>query len=177
METLVKRLEALDATILSWCTTLSCRVQKLTGKTNFFLAKLGITLCLLAITVSAFNFFSPLLLRKDTTVDLVIDLVLAALLTMQTKRLDEAEKEALAAQRTFRTSRISFFSWDTSLIRLMWLLFATQDAFVIFATLVVRPPAALLLSLSFCFSIGIAIMNYFAAVEPCVHTREREVTP
>ena len=64
-------LERIDALILSFFTKISHKFQRLTGKTNFFLANIFLTLLAMFVAENVINFWFPILKTKTNIVYLL----------------------------------------------------------------------------------------------------------
>ena len=69
-------LEAIDSWVLLKCTRLSHFLQRNTGLTNFFVAKIGLFMCFLSVLVNIGGYWFPLLDEKPSLIFIPIQLFL-----------------------------------------------------------------------------------------------------
>jgi len=93
-------LALIDDHILKIFTDLSHGFQKLTGRTNYFLAKIALVITLVWVVVRIGNFFVPVLVIKTDFVELVALGVLSLFLLLLFVECDRAEAHALRAAKS-----------------------------------------------------------------------------
>lgn len=85
----------IDKIILAGYTKLSHKFQDLTGRTNFFLAKIAIWGVIIASLVICFNFYFRVLVRETDWASLIINILLALIYSLFLIKCTNAEKDAL----------------------------------------------------------------------------------
>ena len=84
-------LEELDEWILHKCTQFSHQFQRLTGKTNFFIAKVFLSVVGCSAMVVVVNYWVPLLEHKSTLFSCVLNVVIVLVEASRVKKCQENE--------------------------------------------------------------------------------------
>lgn len=85
----------LDAQVLLWCTKFAHWFQRLTGRTSFFIAKIGIGMSIWAMFVSIMNYWVPLLAHKTTWGTVAVRSFLLLGFLLDSIRCNKAEERLL----------------------------------------------------------------------------------
>lgn len=158
--------EQVDDEILSFFTKISHKFQRLTGRTNFFLAKCCISVFGIGLLLHIANYWFHFLNHKTKWTDFIF-LILVPFLLLDTKALDEVEEKKFsseAAQKPFL-----YTCWHGYLLRLFALAIAFLMLGLIILTVIDMVPIK-----SKLFEIidtvsgwpAIACYNYFSIVVP-----------
>ena len=111
----------IDDAVLLWFTKISHQFQRLTGRTNFFLAKIGFVLGSLFLITGVSNYFFHIIPgHHDSILELIMFLVLTPLWFRDIRRCDEAEEKTLLSPTQAKLP-------ITPGIRLLCLAFACTD--------------------------------------------------
>lgn len=152
-----KILETADNKVLEVCTKSSHKLQKATGLTNYFVAKMGVGITSLSLTVDIVNFLHQFLPYKTPTSGLVLDgLCFLNMIsnsidcTKAEDRLDDIKPSFLFRYRN-RYNR--FLWWGFLIFDSIRFYFSHQYNFLNFAR-------------TEFFSVGLLIFYYFIAVDP-----------
>lgn len=159
-------LKTIDNFILGGFTKFAHAFQILTGKTNFFLAKIGTTMAALEVGIHAVNYFYPTLLGEKTNGLLfILYLWLLSILFRDTLNLDKAEKNASTSSEKVMIDRIT--NRGTPAYRLI-LVFLSLDATIrLVVSLLDKTTAHPIHTFtSPLFFYGLIIFYYFTAVDP-----------
>ncbi len=157
-------LHKVDDALLGLCTRVAHAFQMLTGKTNFFIAKVGITIAAATVVLDIGNHFYPILHREDSGVMIAFGLMIIPFFYQDAMHLDEVDRSHLSEERVAvkgHTDRSSFLK------RIVWLFFSGSDTLYVFLMLYWIKDYKLIDSLdSLGYTYGVCIFYYFAAVEP-----------
>ena len=158
----------IDGKILAACTKFSHWFQRLTGRTNFFLAKIGVFVTAFSTLVETINYFTNFLWFKTTLGFLLILLLLNLFLISDAIRCDEAENKSLTSEE-----RTDFFRGRADRFnRILWLLFSLYYWTIWFPMNIVAHPKHVdvlhigMNAAANVFSPGLAIFYYFICVVP-----------
>jgi hypothetical protein len=163
----VRFLIALDSRLMYFCTKVAHAFQRLTGRTNFFIAKIGITMGAVAFTIGVTNYFRQVLPHKGYLVSVIIGLIALVVMTFDMMALDRADEQSQPSTERVMIPGITGRSrlW----MRLAWFYFVCSDTIVLitaFVSLGVTLPWILEIAHSAGLSYGLFIFYYFIAVEP-----------
>ncbi|TSC74567.1 MAG: hypothetical protein G01um101444_253 [Parcubacteria group bacterium Gr01-1014_44] len=78
-------LEWIDAKILSFFTKISHKFQRLTGRTNFFLANICLTVLAMQVVLRIVNYWFPVITQETTGFDLLFSFLLACFISSDKK--------------------------------------------------------------------------------------------
>lgn len=125
----------IDAFVIRWFTRVAHAVQRRTGITNFWLARIALMVNCAAVAVMFISFFIPVLPRRANVVE-VLMLVYVAIgntrLLRKLERMDERARKDTSAR-----SVIDLGSWGTMSWRLFWLFVSALDVGAILAVVIV----------------------------------------
>ena len=152
---------AIDGRILAVCKKISHALQRGTGLTNFFVAKIGIAFTALNLLIGIGNYFLHFLRRPTPTI-MICGPMMICLLSAILRSIDlsRAENDLLGVEKAQRHTLTSTPFW-----RLLWSGWSIIDALTFFLSPSYPSPL-----LEFCwqclFSWGLTIFYYFVAVDP-----------
>ncbi|MEK7560169.1 MAG: hypothetical protein AAB522_02625 [Patescibacteria group bacterium] len=86
-------LERVDGKILEFFTKISHKFQRLTGRTNFFLARLCLSGMAIGLLLSVISYWIPLLHRKTNLFWVFVEIFVVLRLTFDVKELEKAEEQ------------------------------------------------------------------------------------
>lgn len=156
-------IEKTDAVILAACTKVSHSLQRATGITNYFIAKIGIVLMAVVVMLDFPNYVFQFLRHKTLLSELCLDLILLIIAVYRSLQLTRAE-EALSVGNNVKPAGLIDCT-QSVFWRFMWLIWSIIDAIVVCLT----PHGRYWLLDVFDqmgFSVGVAIFYYFVAVNP-----------
>jgi len=158
----MKYLLVLDEGVLALCTKFSHWLQRLTGRTNYFLAKIGVIMSFFSILTEIFNYFQPILRYPTSLFSVVIDCLVVTNCVARVWDCDKME-EANGTSDTQIKSR-----WDNPTWRLIWLIFTAWDLYGTIGLINTHShiPFLPLELVSQSFAIDLAVFYYFVAVHP-----------
>ena len=158
------KMEKLDKKILALVTRICHKFQRITGRTNFFLAKLALFLVWMSIAVSTANFWLPLLHRKTDLFSLFLYVMISIGLLVDLKNCDKAEGQALEESK----AKVNFDSLSSSwLWRVLWLVIALWDIAFNLPTSIGDSKGFLVFKcIYFLFCPGFTAFYYLINVEP-----------
>lgn len=153
-------IKAIDAKILSFFTKISHKFQRLTGRTNFFLAKICLCVLALSVMVMVANYWFPLLGRDGNIFSLIVSVVFI-FIARRMYYCDKAEDEVLTEEKT------NFFAEDNNLMGRILLLFLSILDLFGFLMAINMPRGILIFKVLDClyFPVYSAFM-YFIVVMP-----------
>ena len=151
--------ERIDSSVLAVATRISHWFQRLTGRTNFFLAKIGFALGTLSLMIGLGNYWYEFLDHKETILAIFVFLPLTWLWFIMAKDCDAAEERAL-----FGASRTKHPLSSRTGLRLMCLAFAILDVLEI--PVHIRSKFWILEFLHEDYGIALVIYYYFVSVDP-----------
>lgn len=114
-------LDRVDGAILNIFTKISHRFQRLTGKTNFFLAKCCMMLNAIITLMYILNYWFPLLSFKTPMFSTLVNVAVTALMFRIMNDCDTADNTALCEKK----AKVNFGLFDYPIIRLflfIWLI-------------------------------------------------------
>lgn len=100
-----KRRESLDAIIrlddalLLFFTKISHRFQRLTGRTNFFLAKLCLYACIIGLLINIASYWVPLIVFKINLLEFIIAVLFVIFLIFQIDFCDKSEETVFSGKK------------------------------------------------------------------------------
>lgn len=153
-----------DNFVLSFFTKISHKFYKLTGRTNFFLAKLAMCLAVASIMIPIIGFWFPLLSSKLSVIAVIIFVFVSLILLRDMYNCDRAEANIFSSSRTKFFGSFSYSpNW-----RILWLIFAIFDVIKIFIIFFISSNQGIFLFkiLNEMFGIDIMLFNYFISVDP-----------
>ncbi|KKU50900.1 MAG: hypothetical protein A3H69_01135 [Candidatus Sungbacteria bacterium RIFCSPLOWO2_02_FULL_47_9] len=156
-------MKILDEKILALVTRMCHKFQRLTGRTNFFLAKLALLFVWMSIAVSTANFWLPLLHRKTDLFSLFLYVIISIGLLVDIKNCDKAEGQVLEKSK----AKVNFDSLSSSWMwRVLWLAITLWD--IVYLPSSISDPKGFLLfkCIYFLFCPGFTTFYYFINVEP-----------
>ena len=154
-------LTRLDEKILSICTAFAHWFQRLTGRTNFFIAKMGIFITVSATMVRTANYFHNFLSFQASPISLSLYVIINVFYFRYACKCDQAENEALASDVRARHFNLGK-SW-----RMVWFfatLFSVGDYLLKASTGGIN--IWTLEAISSMFAFGVCIFEYFVDVNP-----------
>lgn len=154
----------LDQAILNFCTKFSHKLQRATGITCYFLARIGVALTAISVIADAINYFHQFLPGKTILFSVAVDgmiLLSCFLRSVACQRGEESIGEST------KPSELLLYM-QTGLWRLVWVVFLVVDLFTT-ATHVFgakhQPFMGTFLQ-QVMFSLGLSLFYYFIAVDP-----------
>jgi hypothetical protein len=159
-----------DDWLISKSTKFAHWFQRLTGRTNFFLAKLGLLICGINVVLVIANYFTQFLaIRTPLFVTFIYTLVLF-LLVGYTVKLDEADR---SQQQSEERAKVSITSSSALIWRMYWLINLLLQCPI--AILTFEPTLVGILKeiCSIGFFLGMVIFHYFIVVDPLPPRKSR----
>ncbi|MDB5194706.1 MAG: hypothetical protein JWN50_720 [Parcubacteria group bacterium] len=160
----MKHIRAIDAMVLRFCTKVAHAFQLLTGRTNFFIAKLGVLIASIAVTLGIANYFHPLPHHPKSKLEMIFCILYMPVLISRALGLDEADRaRSTSAEKTAIPGITNGSSFG---VRATWLYFALWDTFSIIYQM--QSPVYTIVDALWDVSLsyGLMIFYYFIAVEP-----------
>ena len=158
-------LEKIDSAILAVCAKFSHRLQRMTGLTNYFVAKIGVACSAFNIIVATMNHFYQLLSYTTSAAILWIFGIVLCTLVRDSFNCSKAE-EQLWSGRNAKPARLLQYISRGKFWRLLWISLFILDVDRLWHTL---PRARYwlpeIVAQTF-FSLGFALFYYFIAVDP-----------
>lgn len=155
-----KAVNTLDAFILKCFTKFAHRFQKITGRTNYFLAKIGLAIVVAAVSVAILGCVLPILTEKVSPIFAFICGLIAIAEISRMAKLDRAEKDAIESSEV----RVKHFISENSLVsRMIWVFFSVQDTLILIFS---NTPITIWRIFLYSASTGLLIYYYFIAVDP-----------
>lgn len=155
--------EAIDAKILALFTKISNKFQRLTGRTNFFLAKAALCLVGLDVLAKAGNYWLHFLGRTTNVVQLVLAIAVIALIFKDMYLCDKDEDNALDS---YNRATVFYYLYRSQAVRLLFvftsLLFLPIDV----EELLTGKGAFVFRLTDALFSYAITAFFYFIIVDP-----------
>lgn len=158
-------LERIDALILSFFTKISHKFQIWTSRTNFFLAKLTISLLELSVILSLLNIFIPLLDPKTNPVTgVTVGGIWIYWISKDWEKLKDAENRSLHEEQ----AKTSFFiPGQNCFERLAWLIMFFLLNFKQLINGVLHPKVHWIIELIvWSFLLQVAVYTYFTSITP-----------
>ena len=161
-------MKTLDAWILALCTKFAHAFQRLTGESNYFLAKIGLMISSLHMVIEIINFFYPVLLAEKTSLSgFLFELVLLVSVFSVAYDLDNTdESQQLSSERVIDPSLPSIFDKYGWAVRLFFAFFFVFDVVNVFFQVKHSHWGILEIVHFVAFSFGITAFQYFVVVEP-----------
>lgn len=132
-------LQRIDAKILSFFTKISHKFQIMTGRTNFFLSNIFLTLFALNVTENIINYWFNILTRKTNIVSLLFSLFFVVLISRDKINLKKADDTLFDSDGLSAKPRFSLSS--NHIVRLIMLAFACLSIISIYLIVIGVPPA------------------------------------
>jgi hypothetical protein len=85
-------LARLDAGVMLWCTQFAHWFQRLTGRTSFFIAKLGLGFCMWSLLADIVNYWLPILTHESSVMSVALQSMVMLSLLMQSVQCNKAEE-------------------------------------------------------------------------------------
>lgn len=145
---------AIDTLILALCTKFSHWLQRVTGRTNFFVAKIGFFVICLVVLVRIVNYWFPLLGYTEPLVMLFVYIILISIMTKLVYRCDDNEYRLYQGKTLYNITPSGY------LYRMIWVFLSVADTVGLFFEFSVQ------IVLSGFFNWGSFITVYFLAVTP-----------
>lgn len=154
-----------DDAVLDFCTKVAHSFQRLTGRTNFFIAKIGITMASISVVINIMNYFHQILYDEGSMFWLVFSIIVLLSMFVLGSFLDKADElSQLSGERVkFPETSVPFRSCAA---RLMWILFSctstlyTADMFFEHRFGIIDVVERIFLPY------GALVYSYFIAVDP-----------
>lgn len=157
-------LRVIDGWALRFCTNIAHTFQLLTGRTNFFIAKLGVLFASVDITLRMAGYFHPFPHHPKSMFDIIIGIIYMPIIISRALKLDEADKHSSNSSEKAAIPGITNAS--SFLVRILWLVFAIQDTLWVVVEHS-RPDYNFIdILLAVSFSYGLLVFYYFIEVEP-----------
>ncbi len=115
-------IKKIDDFILGLFTKFSHWFQRLTGKTNFWLAYICLSLWVGDLFVMAFNYWIPLLHRPSQISDIFVSLVVSLISIRWVKLLDDAERQTMRGNDTLPKVSLIFNDRFMEIVRVAFVL-------------------------------------------------------
>ncbi|MDO8743305.1 MAG: hypothetical protein Q7J30_01995 [Candidatus Azambacteria bacterium] len=157
--------KAVDDFFLSFFTKISHNVYWLTGRTNFFLAKLALCVMVASVMVVIFNYWFPAMLGYRSAPFQVAACGLISMFCLADMvRCDKAEKSA------FNDERVRMFNplYYSPSNRVLWIFIANIMLFLAAFLFIINQWKGYFIfnALDFAFSPAIVAFKYFISVDP-----------
>lgn len=113
--------EQIDDKILLFFTKISHKFQRLTGRTNFFLAKCCISVLAIGLLLHAANYWFPLLSHETSLFSFFFQIFVVIIISLDVNRLDKAEKESFyseVAQKRYFVFGEHYYKWRLLVVAL-----------------------------------------------------------
>ena len=156
-------IEMVDATILAFFTKVSHKFQRLTGRTNFFLAKTALCLAGLDILANIGNYWLHFLARETNIVQLVLGITVITFLFKDMYLCDRDEDNAIDSSNRATTFH---YLYKSQVVRLMFVFTAFWLLPLGVGELLTGKAAFTFRLLSFLYMYAITAFFYFIAVDP-----------
>ncbi|HEY4490051.1 MAG TPA: hypothetical protein VJC12_02240 [Candidatus Paceibacterota bacterium] len=158
-------IEKIDSVVLKLFTKIAHAFQRLTGKTNYFLAKIGTTMVALNVGLDAVNYFYRIFPgRKTSGFMFTVSVVVLIGLFLDTMKLDNAERQHKDSEVKVA---IKFIFPNSPVWRVFLLMFAYLSTVVLISIIRHGFDQSLLhTSVAPLFSYGLLFFCYFRVVEP-----------
>lgn len=157
-------MKTIDTFILSICTKISHALQRATGLTCYFIAKIGIAISTLDLIVETLNYFYKFLHFSTTVFGLVI-LTLCLLTMIHRSIVCSKAEDHLWSGRLTRPAELLPYS-ESILWRILWVALFLIDIFCAFLGMHKYHHIFLEVVSQCFFSLGLIIFYYFIAVNP-----------
>lgn len=154
----------LDNWMLGLCTKFAHWFQRLTGRTNYFIAKIGLIIATFTVTLDVMNYFHPVTSHKVSLPLTILGAIILLSIPFDAMALDKADEHSQLSKEKVGFRRLT--NRSTFIIRFLWLYFSTFDTIRAVATF--KPTLMGFVETAYivCMSYGFLIFYYFIAVEP-----------
>ena len=152
-----------DGFFLSFFTNISHKFYRLTGYSNFFLAKLAVCVMVASVMVVIFNYWFPGILSYQSS---LIQVAICGLISMfclfDMVRCDKAEKS------TFNNERVRMFHplYYSPVNRLLWIFLASLMILAVPFIIANNKGYLVFKALDLAFAPAFAAFKYFISVDP-----------
>jgi hypothetical protein len=163
---MLKKLEHLDERVLRLCTQFAHWFQRLTGRTNYFLAKIGVTMAAVSLLILIANYyfkFLPVFILSPSW--LLLGIVMITSLLHDAYCLDKSEKAAQLSTERVRDPLMLSSSPAMRLLCLFPSILCTTMSWILF----IRHPiweVFMMVAVIMGLINGATIFLYFTAVDP-----------
>jgi len=167
----------IDSTVLAAVTKFSHQFQMLTGRTNFFIAKIGRFMCFAAVALDIINYFAHVLPDKTPLWFLILGVFICIDFAFGATICDQADRETREGYDVLPPSVLLLRSYGFFLRgdswRTLWLALTIFD----YGMFIYTHPAPWLLCWidKTWFSSGVLIFVYFIAVDPRPPIRHKKL--
>lgn len=153
-------LERLDKALLRVFTRISHSFQRLTGKTNFFLAKLAAMFAICVALMQVINYWVPIFGKPH---GLFFHLIFVMLMIHYTVQCDQAEDSILSGGRV-----LPGWVFETRVFgrRRFWLVLALIEVFLIMPLPIGEDRSVFLVYLTRSIACNLAVFHYLISVDP-----------
>lgn len=154
--------EVIDAMLLRSTTKFSHWFQRLTGRSNYFIAKIGVFISAITTLIEISNYFSQFLWRKTGFMILVFCVVINIMTFIEANALDKAD-ESLESETRVLHPLLTHSMWS----RLLWVGISLNNTGIACQQLlIVKEFGPLDAFVQVGLSYGTLIFYYFCEVEP-----------
>jgi len=151
----------LDSFLLDLCTRFSHWLQRTTGLTNFFIAKIGVALVVLNMVVWLLNYLHRFLIEPTSTGTLFFVGPIVFFAIWRSLALAKAEERLLSD-----TPAIDRMLMSSLALRLVWMFFLAQEGLIFGLSVKRMHHIVLEIFGGLGWSFGMVIFSYFVAVHP-----------
>jgi len=156
-----KILETVDDKLLDLCTKSSHKLQRATGITNYFVAKVGVGISSYALVIDLVNYVYQFFPEKGSIFSAGIEVICFADMIVRSIHCAKADKNLDNIKPAF------LFTYTRSnFCRLLWAGWFLFDVGTLFLEKLPVHYQTLYISRRVLFSLGLAIFYYFIAVNP-----------
>jgi len=156
--------EKIDSILLAACTRFSHSLQRTTGLTNYFVAKIGVILVSVSMIVNATNYLSQFLYIKTSILTVCFDGGMLLLMVGRSLDIARAEDQLWSGRRTKPAELMKYIGlWPC---RLLWIMFLSMDVWWFWFRFPLFRYQLLEFADGTFFTLGSAIFYYFIAVDP-----------
>ena len=166
---MINRLKLIDSYILDFCKNFAHAFQIITGKTNFFLAKIGRFLCFVWVVGLILNDIFKLIPEvKDGWIGMAINIWILWLMAYEGNVLDEVDKQFNSTPEVLPRKLFDLRRHSTIVIRLLFVGFFYFDIIRFCLMMYFSPNKSIAhwLLYSPIFDIGVLMFYYFILVDP-----------
>lgn len=128
-ERMGERLRAIDGAILGFFTRMSHAFQRLTGRTNFFLARIMIIVISISLIVAICNYWIPILHRRSYSFEVAIDALVLLIFIWHFHYCKKAEEQVFSGNKTF-LFRVPFDGFEKMGLMSFLRLFAASSGII-----------------------------------------------
>lgn len=154
----------IDKNILCFCTKFAHWLQEMTGKTNFFIAKIGIFGTSISVMMDIANYLNQFFAIKTSFFGALISFIIWVGMFFDAVNLDKADKHAGVSEERVVLSPLTARTSPGR--RILLIALSVFDTTLIFLNLNQKLNVVLFLVNMIFFAYGLAIFYYFSAVEP-----------